>query len=715
MILRSDICTFAVRMKTMFNKLKPFCLIGTLVFSAAAMAQTGSKVIFTYQNNPVTVEEFEYQYLKNKKIGEEVITEADIDEYLDLYIKFKLKYQDARDAGMDTLPDYIAELAGYRSQLARNYLFDKEVTDALISEAYNRMKSEVRAAHILVAVDADAKPSDSLAAYNKIKKAYESIISGKSTFEAEARSISDDPGSKDNGGDLGYFTALQLVYPFENVAYQTSPGKVSQIFRTQFGYHIVKVLDVRNNRGDIKVKHIQLRVGHRPEATTEAVQKQIDEIYNKIVSGESGFDKMAYSYSEDYNSKYQGGEMDFVNTTQFVGDPEKQRWVDVAFSLQNDGDISKPFRTNLGWHILQRVQIRPLGTFDQLKNVIKNQVRNDQRSQKSLDALVKKVERENNFIRNKAALDALIGSLDTNYTNGNFKKSNLPKFAKTGATSKPVKGPSPVKSGTAAQPLLEMELFQIADEKHLVEEFADYLEKNKRKVYGSIDESVKNHFEEWIADLSVKFQDKHLEEKSSEFKNIFQEYSEGILMFYRKKELVWDRANSDSTGLANYFAAHRNEYLWKDRIHAEVYFCGSQDLMKKVAKQVKKGINSDTIKARHNRVKPLSVDYKIGKYEATDNYLFADKKLLKDVFDHKKSKKAKSVIQMGQYGDDWVLVKIVDFLPAGPKELNETRGPVTAKYEEYLEDLWIKDLQNRYTVSVDSKVLSDFKKKLINR
>lgn len=696
-------------------KLKSLTLSGLFVFTALLSAQTGSPVIFTFKGNPVTAEEFEYQYLKNKKIGDETITEKDIDEYLDLYIKFKLKYQDARDAGMDTLRDYTTELAGYRGQLARNYLYDKEVTETLISEAYARMKWEVRAAHILVAVDQDAKPEDTLKAYKKIKESLDRITLGKGTFETEARNISDDPGSKDNGGDLGYFTALQLVYPFENVAYSTDPGKISGIFRTQFGYHIIKVLDKRPNQGEIKVRHIQLRVGHKPDATAESVKQMIDEIYNKVVSGESTFDKMAYSYSEDYNSKYQGGEMDYVSVTQFVGDPERQMWADMAFKLAKDGDITQPFRTALGWHILQRVNVRPLAPFEVLKNSIKNQVRNDQRSQKSIDVLIEKVKSENNYTEFLSSFNALASSLDTNYTTGKFKKSHLPKFAKITKPSGPVRGNVFLEPNVTTTPLLELELFRLGEEKHTVDEFAGYLEKNTRPVYGSTEENLRNHFNRWVGDVCVAFQDKHLEEKSVEFRNIYQEYSEGILMFYRKKEKVWDRANSDSAGLADYFSKHRDSYRWNDRVHCEVYFCSDEATMKKVAKQVKKKMPADSIKAFHNRIKPLTVDFKNGKYEVTDNYLFADKKLLPDLFANPKSKKKKSIIQMGQYGEDWVVVKIVDFYPAGLKELNETRGPVTAKYEEYLEDLWVKELQQRYTVEVNKKELADLKKKLLVR
>lgn len=694
---------------------KSILIAAAFVSSSSLFGQLPTDVIFTYKSNPVSVNEFEYQYLKNKKLGDSTISAQDIKEYLDLYVKFKLKYQDARDAGMDTLKDYKMELAGYRNQLARNYLYDKEVTDALVAEAYKRMQSEVKAAHVLVAVSADAKPADTLAAFNKLKSALDRINSGNATFEAIAQEISDDPGSKDNGGDLGYFTALQLVYPFENVAYNTAKGAVSGIFRTQFGYHIVKVLDVRANRGDIKVRHIQLRVGHNPTATEDAVKKNIDDIYQKIITGESTFEKMAYSYSEDYNSKYQGGEMDYINVTQFVGDPERQRWADVAFALNKDGDMSKPFRTTLGWHILQRVSVRPLASFDQMKNVLKNQVRNDQRSQKSVDALVQKVKAESNYQYYATSFDALLNSLDSNFRKGTFQKSQLPDYAPQSKPSKPVRGNVFQQPDLKSTKLVDLDLFRLGTETFKVGDFAEYIEKNTKPVNGDVKIQLTELFNTWSNDQCVSYQDRHLEEKSSEFKNIYQEYAEGILMFYRKKDLVWDKANLDTVGLDKFFSAHRSEYQWKDRFNCEVYFCGSEATMKKVAKQVKKGMNPDSIKVFHNRIKALSLDYKKGKYEEGDSYLFADKKLLQDLFANADYRKKGKIIKMGQYGEDWVVVKVVDFLPAGPKALSETRGHVAAKYEEYLEDQWTKELQARYKVDVNDQALDELIKKLTHQ
>jgi peptidyl-prolyl cis-trans isomerase SurA len=327
--------------------------------------------------------------------------------------------------------------------------------------------------------------------------------------------------------------------------------------------------------------------------------------------------------------------------------------------------------------------------------------------------LIQKVKAENKFTEYPEVFAALASSLDTNYTAGKFQKSMLPEFAKKTKPSKPVRGNVFLAPDLSTTPLLSLSLCQLGDEQFTVGEFANYLEKNTRPYYGKLEEGLKQQYDNWVSENCVGFQDRHLEEKSVEFRNIYQEYAEGILMFYRKKDKVWDKAGADSAGLANFFSKNRETYVWKDRIFCQVVFSEDEATMKMVAKQLKKNISLDSIKRFHNLKKPLSVDYKTGKYEITDNYLFADKNMLPALFENKKSKKKNAIIQLGKFGEDWVTVKIIEFKPAGLKELNETRGPVTAQYEEFLEAEWVKELQARYTVEINKAVVEEFKKKLM--
>ena len=177
-----------------------------------ALAQETSRTLLTIGGEEVSVDDFLSIYNKNRAVGE-AIDPKTLDEYVDLFINFKLKVKEAEALGMDTVPSFIKELQGYRKQLATPYLVDKQAGEQLVIEAYNRLKQEVKASHILITVNAEASPADTLKAYNKILKLRKEIING-ADFNAYAKQYSQDPSAKDNAGDLGYFSAMYMVYPF---------------------------------------------------------------------------------------------------------------------------------------------------------------------------------------------------------------------------------------------------------------------------------------------------------------------------------------------------------------------------------------------------------------------------------------------------------------------------------------------------------------------
>ncbi len=682
-----------------------------------ATAQNPNSVVFTAGKQVVTVDEFQRQFLKNLNLSEEKITAADIDEYLDLYIKFKLKLQDAQDARLDSAESYTTEMAMYRDQLARNYLYDKEVTDKLIKEAYNRMQFEVSASHILITIAANADPKDTLIAYKKMLDIYNGILAGTTNFEQAAKASSEDPGTKENGGNLGYFTALQLVYPFENMAYGTRVGQISPIFRTQFGYHIIKVNDMRKNRGEIRIQHIMLRPGKTMEETEQQGLEKISDIHNKLMNKEASFETMALKFSDDFGSKYKNGVMDYFSVNQFVGDLDKQTLANEAFALQHDSDISKPFRTSYGWHIVKRLGVKPVPPFDQIKGYVKNQVQNDERSKKSVVVLIDKIKTEEDFQEFNASLDALINSLDTNFAKGNFRVANLPEYAPQPRVAKVVKGKNVFIESDPGIPLLKLTMFNLGHESFGMQKFAEALESSMtgQPLKLSNREYVADYYTNWKNEQIVDYQNRHLDEKNGDFRNIYQEYKEGILMFNRQQALVWDKANTDTVGLENFYVKYKNEYMWKDRFHFEMYFAANENIMKTVAKQMKKSISPDSILVFHNKTNKLNLDYKAGKFELSDGVFFPDSNVLHMLFDGKQYKKAKNKIYtLGKVGDDFITVKIVKFLPAAPKTLNETRGPLASRYQEHLEKQWLDELAKKYKVTVNQSVVQEIKSGLVN-
>ncbi|MDJ0646444.1 MAG: peptidylprolyl isomerase, partial [Flavobacteriaceae bacterium] len=255
-------------------------LIPFVVFSVNA--QQKKDVLFTVDNEPIYSDEFLRVFNKNRDIVEEE-NRRSVEDYLELYVNYKLKLKQAYAFGLDTVTSYKRELEKYREQLIQPYLKDSKVTNALVKEAYNRMLEEVNASHILVRLNPKASPKDTLMAYKKIMEARTKVLDGR-PFEEVAKDYSEDPSAQKNGGDLGYFTAFSMVYPFENAAYTNEVGAVSMPFKTSFGYHIIKVKDKRPSQGEVEVAHIMVKNKAKDSAQTK---KQINDIYAKLQQGDT--------------------------------------------------------------------------------------------------------------------------------------------------------------------------------------------------------------------------------------------------------------------------------------------------------------------------------------------------------------------------------------------------------------------------------------------
>ena len=694
-------------------KLKKSILI-VVCFAGLSLSNAQTKNVFTIEDISVSSDEFKRQFLKNLDLSTATITEKDLEEYLDLYVKFKLKLKDAYDNGIDTTNAYSQEMAMYRQQLAANYLIDKEVTEALLKEAYARMQSNIKAAHILVMFPANYTEKDTLNAFLKLNAILKDIRAEKISFEDAAKKYSDDKGTSENGGKLGFFTALQLVYPFETAAYSTPIGSISNVFRTTFGYHIIKVLDIKKNEGELNVSNLLIRKGDIGKLTDEEAKKKVFDIYTSIKSGEETFEEMVRKHSEDFNTKYKGGSMGSLNLAANVGDLEKQDMVQRAFALTVNGDITEPFETEKGWNIIQRGALRKLGTYETMRTMLKSIIQKDERSKKSVESLINQVRREEyseiygndlmRFFKNEV-------SRDSSFQKGTWKRSDLPKMPEEFKV---------IPANKSKKGKIELEnvlMFGLGAENYSFGQFLDVLE-----IYYPKGKPLESNSEKWISNLYVSYQkdkilsyqNNHLEEKNEDFRNIYQEYKEGILMFNRQQAMVWDKSNTDSAGLANYYEQHKDKYMWPDRFEMQVYNTTSKANMKKVYCQVKDGIKTDSILRYHNKKNSLEADYRAGKYAAKDGFLLSDSQILKLVFaDEKYQKKDGKIYKLNEVNSDWFVVKIIKFLPAGPKKLSETRGAIAAKYQDYLEKEWISDLKAKFKVKINQEVFDAIKKELV--
>ena len=369
-------------------KLNHLVAITFLVSSFAVQAQKSADVTFIdFGAEKISKSEFKRVYQKNN--SGDIITKSTVDEYLDLYVNFKLKVMEAVKREMDQDEAFIKELGGYRKQLAQPYLTADGIIESLKREAFDRLQYDVKASHILIAVDQNASPEDTAAAYKRAVRVKKNVENGQD-FGLMAKQYSDDPSAKTNEGSLGYFTAFYMVYPFESAAYNTEVGKISNILRTQFGYHVLKVMDKRPSVGNIEVAHILIS-NDKELSKTDDPEGKIKEIYAKFKQG-GEFEDLAAKFSDDTRTSSQGGVLPMFGVGRMV--PEFE---DAAFALKADGDVSEPFNTPYGWHIVKRIQQLPIGSYESVEDEMMVKIKKDSRSNLSQGAVINKIKKQYGF------------------------------------------------------------------------------------------------------------------------------------------------------------------------------------------------------------------------------------------------------------------------------------------------------------------------------
>ncbi|MEY3417299.1 MAG: hypothetical protein RL060_1411, partial [Bacteroidota bacterium] len=500
----------------------------------------------------VPVSQFKYVYQKNNGNDPDAYSEKSLKEYLDLYTNFKLKVIEAQSMGLDTAQSFIKELEGYKKQLAQPYLTEKSVTEGLIKEAYQRMGEEINAAHILISVAPDADPVDSLKAFQVITTLRAKAIAG-ADFENLAFENSQDPSAKTNKGNLGYFTALQMVYPFEDAAYKTKIGDISPVCRTKFGYHILKVKDRRPSRGEVKVSHIMVRASEGISAEDSLVAKQkIEEIYAKVKSG-AHWEELCAQFSDDLGTKNKGGVLPIFGTNAMIPSFE-----DAAFGLKTAGDFSTPVRTPYGWHVIKLIERKGLPEFKDLEISIKGKVSKDSRSDLNKSVLIARLKKENNFTEYPAAIKIAYTKADSNLVKGKFDFNKADKD-------------------------LTLPVFSIQSKNTTIGAFLQFV-KDRQRVHPNFSPAhYINILYKEFAELSIlNFEEHNLESKYPDYKNLVSEYREGILLFQLMDTKVWSKAIQDSVGLQKFFANHQDNYKWNKRLDATIYSCANRTLLDQV-------------------------------------------------------------------------------------------------------------------------------------
>lgn len=644
--------------------IKTTFLILIFLFSTA-FAQENS-TLFTIDGKDVKVDEFVRVYTKNNINKQADFSKESLEEYLDLYIKFRLKVSEAEALGMDTATSFINELASYRKQLTQSHLSDRKATEKLTKEAYNRMKEEVNVSHILIFwPNSNPTKADSLKVFKQLKQI--KADAEKTSFEEQIKKYNKQTKpqyinnkQKYEGGKLGYISVFQTVYPFENAMYNTKVGTISEPIATNFGYHLVYVKDKRATRGKMETAHILIKT---KETDSKQNKKKAEEkaliIYAEIKSNTTSFENAVIKYSEDKKTKFKKGELPLLSSAEML-----EPYAGASFALKNDGDISKPVKTKVGWHIIKRVKKEEIKSFDEVKTTLEKRIERDSRSNVARKLMIEDTKKKFNFYQNEYAINHLKNA----YINSIGKPLNTEEFTQI--------------------------LFKIGDKKVRQSDFIKWFGTSRTNSKKALEMQFDNKYELFETSTITKYREDNLEKIDIDFKNLMKEYHDGILLFELTNKEVWTKAVEDTTGLKNFFENNRDSYIWKERIEYTTYKAKDEKTTQKVKKYLTKGKTKEFILNKLNK-KEEKLTANTKKEEKESN----------DFLSSLKWEKAYIYSENNLDGSSKIVFVENIHIPI-KKELKETRGYVISDFQDFLEKKWIDELKLKFPIQVNKDVFN---------
>jgi len=644
--------------------LKQFICILLICFSSFGFAQISDKdVLMTVDGDPIMASEFIRVYSKNLNLVQDE-SQKDIDAYLDLFVNYQLKVKEAKRQGLDQDQKYLREFDNYKKQLTKNFLSESKVTEALVNEAYQRSIQEVKAVHILIMLDENDK--DTTEVYNRILKLREPLLT--ESFEKLKMQIHD--GNTIFAEDLGYFSAFKMVYEFENAAFNTPVGEVSMPFRTRFGYHIVKVLDRRPSRGEVTVEHIM--VSHNQTDSTLNPEVRIKEIYKKLEQGEN-FESLARQFSDDKSSSGKGGLLPAFTGGQL----SSQEFEDVAFGLQNPGDVSEPFRTAYGWHIVKLLDKKGVEPFDAVQGEIESQVKRDSRSSLINSALVQSLKTNYKVVIHEDALPYFESILTDDFFKGSWK---LPEYF---VTNKPI--------------------VTIDKTEYKYSDFGDYLMSLQPRYLGkagSFKTILQKELNAYSDAMIMQYHEDHLESENKDFANVLKEYRDGLLLFDLMEKEVWNAAVIDTLGQKNYYEAHKSNYIWQDRVDAIVVSGANEKDVEEAEALLQNGASIKDINAKLNSENEQKVI-------VTSSIMELSHQILPQDLEFKEG-----ISKIYSKNDAYHVVKVNKAIPKTPKTFEESKGNVINDFQNEIEKNWLDTLNMRFKVKINKDVLAKVKSQI---
>ncbi|MBS1976030.1 MAG: peptidylprolyl isomerase [Bacteroidetes bacterium] len=628
-----------------------FCITTLQVFGQAPARQAREMTLFSVDGQPMTSEEFIFLFKKNH-LKKEDYTQPKVAEYIELLINFRLKVAEARREGIDTTMAFIKEFNTYRNELKKPYLAETNELSRLTHEAYNRLKEEVKASHILISVTPDALPPDTLKAFEKAIELRNRLLKGEE-FSKVAGEVSDDPSAKLNGGNLGYFTALQMVYPFEEAAWHLNKDDLSEPVRTRFGYHLIKVYDHRPSRGEVEVSHIILRTG---SGDHHLIRNKIFDIHRQLLAG-GNWDELCKEYSDDPSTKNSGGRLRPFGVGVMSSVPEFES---AAFALEKPGEISDPFQSAYGWHIIRLERKIPIPPYDEIASTLERKVARDERLQLAQEKEFARRKQQNGYRENGSVMTMILQLADSSLLSGKWHFH-----------------------GSAD--LLKSSLFELNERPYTVEAFVKFI--RQQQTFSQLGpaaymKQLHNRFVEQALDEA---EDAKLRASNDDYRNLIKEYEEGLLLFSVMEKNVWNRASQDTVELKRHYEKIRTKFQAGERLEARIFSTTDQAFLADMKGRIARG---DSLTEKDLR-KFKSV-IPIRRYERNDHPVMTRIPWV-------------TGIQEAELDGTYYLVDVHKLIAPGIKDFSEVKAQVISDYQEDLERRWVAGLRQKYQVKTNGK------------
>ncbi len=622
-------------------------LLFTIVITFCANSQT----LISYGNNSISKEEFLKAYDKNKTT--EGNKEQQLREYVTLYTNFKLKVKAAIESGLDTSAQLKEDINNFRRQIEENYLKDEASFNALYNEAFQRIQEDRHVLHFSIIVDS----KDTLQSIKNIQAAFQKLSTGNINYDSIATAC------HVKFSDIGFITAFSLPYQYENIVYGLRVGETSKPYRSKKLWHLFKVIDQRKSIGKWKIA--QILFSFPPNADNQikkSIQKKADSVYQLLKQG-AEFSSLARECSDDKLTYLNKGEIPEFSTGRFQYSFEKQ-----VFKLSSDGEVSSPFITDFGIHIVKRIAVTPTSTNktdDALQFELKQKISQDERINISKEKFARDIKVKTGFrILSTVNEPDLFSSADSIKQHAaEYDFSVLPISSKT--------------------------IIQFKKGKLTGSDWLGFV-----RDYTSTSELYKNEtsvvlWEKYKSAAALDYYRKHLAETNADFKYQIQEFKEGNMLFEIMEKKVWSQAAVDSVGLRQYFNTHRQQYKWLSSADVLLMTCSSEKLAQETIQNLKAGINwRSLIETKQNELQADSGRFELAQLNSIDNPTPGQFSSI--------TKNEDGTVSFIRYDTIYSAGELRDF--------ENSRGAVINDYQTVIENKWLNELRKKYPVKINESV-----------